>query len=1103
MLKVRCPGCGKSATVPETDAGLLAVCLACGERYTVPEPTPPAEAGPAAADVQLVDPGMIDPPVGGALRWLAAAAALTILLGAIAAVLLAARHRPDPINASIASSYKSQAEAAAAAGQYAEAYRKYHELEQVVGGKPIRDPRTRALVEQAAADKAKVYALLLDRVGQNPQLAQATQPTPSASTTAPASDSEDFIPAPRPEGATAEVSEPEPDPSPEPIPQPARPPEQPRDAVALAPQPAPPIASEVPRGASTPTTLPQQPTAPAPDAAAPAAPPLPPVAPAAARPPIQPMPEAATGVTDEEIGRAIQAGVEHLLARIDRRTRTLDDVDVSGADGGGRNALMVYALLQCGQTLKDERLNVRGPAMDAMITAMKRSNLRSGHPQVYALALRATALALFNRPQDAKQLRADVEALLHCHTNGAYWYTADPRPARVSPSSNFPWDNSNSQYGLLGVWSGAEAGVEVPAAYWAAVDSHWEGTQTQSGQWSYNGDRKATLTMTMAGIASLFVTQDWLDAPKSAYKVGREPFSPHLQHALNWLEAGDNAVNIDDARSWFGYTVYGIERVGLASGFKYFGRHDWYREIAGNVIRAQANDGSWGDAVDTCYALLFLARGRHPILMNKLRFDGYWANRPRDAANLTRFAAHQLERELNWQVVPLRAFSGPAGPDAAENAAAFEPGIGRVPRPARARAVGGAGAEPWSDWMDSPILYLASHRPVKLLAADYDNLRAFVEAGGLLFTHADGDEAGTAFNEWIERDLAPKLFPKYELRDLPPDHPVYNLVYKIDEGSPRPKLRGVFNGARLLMLHSPTDIARAWQVRDQKIKRPLFNLGINLFLYAAGKRDLRNRLESPYVSDPGDPVNGSVGVARLEYAGNWDPEPGAWRRFARWFQRQTGTGVSLRVASLASQAIDPRTVPIAHLTGTARHDFTDAEIAAVRRYVETGGVLLVDNCGGTGPFDASVQETLLTRAFPGAKLRPLTTEDHPLFKFRGRGTGTEDLTKPRLRPYVAERVGEVAAPFSGLAAGRGRVILTPLDLTGGLLGTRTWGVAGFEPEYAQAFMKNLIFWVTDGRPEPAATTQPSTQPTTQPAPKPATQPAAVEAAVDRAGRRAS
>ena len=74
---------------------------------------------------------------------------------------------------------------------------------------------------------------------------------------------------------------------------------------------------------------------------------------------------------------------------------------------------------------------------------------------------------------------------------------------------------------------------------------------------------------------------------------------------------------------------------------------------------AQREDGGWGDIVDTSYALLLLARGRHPILMNKLRRKGgrpakcpaTGANRPRDAANLARYAGRNLERPLNWQVV--------------------------------------------------------------------------------------------------------------------------------------------------------------------------------------------------------------------------------------------------------------------------------------------------------------------------------------------------------------------------------------------------------------------------------------------------------------------
>lgn len=1045
MLKVRCPSCGKSAAVPETDAGLPAVCLACGARYTVPELAAPAEV--SAADVETFFPVSGAGRPGGRRGWLVGAAAALVLATATVAVLLVARARPDPIDARTAARYKTQAETAAASGRLADAYQKYHELETIVGGRSIRDPETRVIVQRARSDKDRVYAMLLDQMAAQPRPPQPAVAGESAKTQA--------SPGERGEPENAEAGSE--------AAEPAGP-----EAVAVVPParavPESPT-DEAPASPGTPTTTPGQP-APRPV--------QPPVLLAGQRPPIRPMPEPSYGVSDEQIGKAIDRGVEYLLSQFDDRTHALVDVTMDNAQGGGRNALAVYALLQCGQTLKDERLNPRGPQMDRKINAMKRADLMVGHPQVYALGLRATALALFNRSQDRKTLRADVEALLRCHTNGAYWYPANPRAINRSAAANGAWDNSNSQYGLLGVWSGAEAGVEVPSSYWALVEGHWESTQLANGQWSYAGERRPTLTMTMAGIASLFVTHDWLDAPRSGHRVGREPFSRPLQKALNWLEAGDNAVAVEDVRSWWGYAVYGIERVGLASGFKYFGRHDWYRQIAAHVVAEQSHDGSWrSDAIETSFALLFLARGRHPILMNKLRFDGYWANRPRDAANLARFAARQLERELNWQVVPLRT-PGPGPGDHVNRRA-----IGAAPRQ---HAPGEA--ERWSDWMDSPILYLASHRAPRLFDSDYDNLRSFIEAGGLLFTHADGDEA--AFNEWVRRDLAPKLFPKYELRDLPNDHALYNLVYKIEDPTQRPKLRGVSNGARMLMVHSPVDIARAWQVRDQKTKRPLFQLGVNLFLYGAGKRDLRNRLESPYVSDPGEPLNGMIGVARLEYAGNWDPEPGAWRRFGRWFQRQTGTGVTVRHVAASSQALDPRAAPVAHLTGTARHDFSDADAAAVKRYVESGGVLLVDNCGGAGTFDAGVQETLLAKAFPGAKLRPMPIADHPLFHARGAGTGTDDLTKPRLRPDVGDRVGDASTTFLGLAAGRGRVVFTALDLTAGLLGTRTWGVAGYEPDYAQAFMKNLLFWAADGRPGPAATpaTRPATGNASAPAPPP-------------------
>jgi hypothetical protein len=720
----------------------------------------------------------------------------------------------------------------------------------------------------------------------------------------------------------------------------------------------------------------------------------------------QPIPPDPMG--DERIGAAIQKGVDWMINRFDPKTFQIRaDVGADANVHSGVDALCVYSLLQCGMAIHDERLDIHKEFMKGALTALDALPLERNY-LTYERALRATALALNDRKEDRKTMVGDVSWLLKAHHRGAYSYGETKSPDN--------WDNSNSQYGLLGVWSGAEAGIEITSAYWAAVQKHWTDCQGSDGGWGYvKGSER--LSMTLAGLASLFVCHDYLDSPTSAANVGRPPFSPAQAKALEWLEKGDRILEGEGEAIWWSYTLYGVERVGLASGFKFFGKHDWYRERGRAALDIQLDNGSWSDnEIATAYALLFLARGRHPILMNKLRFDGPWANRPRDVANLARFATRELERPLNFQVVSIE--------------------------------------RDWTDWADSPILYLSSHTDPKLTDEQVDRIRKYIEAGGLLLTQADGGQAG--FDQFAKA-LAAKLFPMYPMQPVPKEHLVYSMLYKVD---PPPPLWMVSNGSRALMIHSPQDLSMAWQQRMEKSRPAAFNLGVNLFLYAAGKTDLRNRTSSSILPEPPKAEGGTIKVARLRYEGSWDPEPAAWLRFGRWFQQQTGCGVAVSAVDLG--ALKPADATVAHLTGTAAFTATAQQVAAVRAYVDGGGTLLIDSTGGSGEFTASTI-LLLAKAFPDASLKKIPAT-HPLFSDASPGMETLD-NPPSLRSLALTQLGKNAGVFEMLQHGKGRVVTTSLDLTSGLLSLHTWGILGFSNGYSQSLAKNLLLWSAAGAPE--------------------------------------
>ncbi|HZL36300.1 MAG TPA: DUF4159 domain-containing protein [Tepidisphaeraceae bacterium] len=1019
-INIRCPDCGKRARLSDSQAGHRAICAACGNAFTLPGKILELAAADASikggtgSDVSrdAETPNAFGSHHGiGRVGWLAIGVGGVLVAGLLALLVWTTLQKGQLAEERAqADTLRSDAHVLTARGDFERAHVKYRQLSDFLAAHHPNDPQLKILRQRAGADDEHVFKELVARAAASARAARLRPKTTltALAATAPATTQPKarlvVVAASRAANPSGKDTSQSPD----------------RSGV-----PANNI-SPATRADSAPNSLPATDTAASVPASSALHADLVSVArhrpPRIARPPVQLVAQFSDELGDAQIGRAIQAGVNHLIGEFDPRTFELNDGAVirrrgmRGAGNGihdGADALCVYALLQCGQAVSDPRLNLHATFMTGCIEAMKRYPMdeQSGYT-TYGRGIRATALALFDRKEDHQALAADVLWLLKVQKNGGYSYV----------KSNGNYDNSNSQYGLLGVWSGAEAGIEVPNAYWQLVENHWTACQDPNGQWGYgtrNGG-SGTLTMTCAGIASMFVCHDWLDGPKFGASVGRDPFSGPLKRGLEWMEQGDHSVGVSRSiGGHWGYALYGIERVGLASGFKFFGNHNWYPELSRVVLAAQHADGSWGDNVNTAYALLFLSRGRHPIMMNKLRFDGYWANRPRDVANLAKEAGEKLERPINWQVVPLK--------------------------------------RDWTDWLDSPILYLASHKPPNLSDADVQKIRQYVEAGGMLFVQADGDAIPmTGF----ARELGHRLFPKYELADVPRPNPLFSSLYRLPS---HPALKMVNNGSRILMLFSPTDISKRWQLREQNgmMGKPAFELGINMFVYAAGKRDLRNRLESNYIGPIAGTPSLTIKIARVQYAGNWDPEPYAWTRFARWFHQQTG--YALDVEPVAMRDLDAKTYHFAALTGTAAYNPTAAEVAAIKKFVEAGGVLFTDLTGGTGAFDSAIRDSLLSVAWPGTPGTPHSlSASHPLYQ--PGNNGILDLTRARLNSYAIEKLGSTPGQhLSEIAAGAGHVLFTSLDVTSGLLNTNTWGIVGFEPAYSQALMKNAILWTLDGQ----------------------------------------
>ena len=174
--------------------------------------------------------------------------------------------------------------------------------------------------------------------------------------------------------------------------------------------------------------------------------------------------------------------------------------------------------------------------------------------------------------------------------------------------------------------------------------------------------------MTCAGLSSLIISglkryqgQESL-VGGAIQNCGKGGMNPRILRGADWLAAHFKVhENIGKGQQWKFYYLYGLERAGRLTGQRFFGDKDWYREGAEHLVRTQ-QVGAWrgtdppeNDSVlATSFALLFLAKGRAPVMINKLRHDGEthdWNQDPDDVRNLVAHVSRDWKHLLTWQVV--------------------------------------------------------------------------------------------------------------------------------------------------------------------------------------------------------------------------------------------------------------------------------------------------------------------------------------------------------------------------------------------------------------------------------------------------------------------
>ncbi|MCD4824261.1 MAG: DUF4159 domain-containing protein [Phycisphaerae bacterium] len=702
-------------------------------------------------------------------------------------------------------------------------------------------------------------------------------------------------------------------------------------------------------------------------------------------------------LTSEQVNAAIAKAVAWL-----RQKQRADGTWPGLGHEGGVTALCTLALLNAGADANDP----------AVAKGIARLHKIPNHA-TYTTSLKCQVYAAADPKKYAAQLKAAAEHLINTQrANGMWGYS----------KSRGRGDNSNAQFALLGLHQAANAGVKVPKRVWQRSSKHFINGQNRDGGWGYmSRGEKSYGSMTAAGIASLYICGQSLAVGRDrtfqdgAYPgCGKYSRNVVLAKGLKWMTKKFSVKRNPNRGSWYYYYLYGLERVGMISGRHAFGSHDWYREGAAELISRQNAAGHWGrgrQMYQTAFAVLFLAKGNRPVLIQKVQWPGHWNRNIHDLKNLTAFIGDKLGKQTTWQTTSLSL--------------------------------------PLKELRLSPILLITGHEFPKFTPAEVEKLKAFIEdAGGtILFEACCGSkEFAAGF-----RAFAKTTWPLHPLRPLQKDHVVFSSVYRIEDTY---GLEGLGGGCRTSVFFSPKALSCLWELQTvPKFSNLAFRLGTNLAAYATGKEQLPDRLavinlpsrdKKATGKRTSEVPRGAIRIARLIHDGDYNADPHAMIRLAELLAKKANIDVVAKSRHLRPSDKSIYEYPVVFMNGHYKFKFSPEDIKGLRAYLKKGGVLIADPCCGRVKFDKSFREMVKT-LFPNRKFT-LLPKDHPIY------TGKTGITlgEVKYRRILAEELkqrGTTRPPIEVLRIdGRAAIIYSKYDWCCALEGDNPFSCRGYIDE---------------------------------------------------------